>query len=155
MFARRTYRVWALSAAGWCIAFGALSLYWAAGGTLGVDQLAVSLQERADERETGFVAFVAATGIAKLVGAVVPLWLVLGAPSRSIRKLLLFLCWAGGALLALYGLTDVVTGSVRAARGTMENAIWYAVLWGPTWLLGGLLFLMTAWTSSAARKSPG
>jgi Protein of unknown function (DUF3995) len=153
MFARRTDRVWALSAAAWCVAFGALSLYWAAGGTLGVDQLAVSLQERADERETGFVALVAATGIAKVVGAIVPLWLLLGPPSRSIRRLLLFLCWAGGALLALYGLTDVVTGSIRAARGTMENAIWYAALWGPTWSLGGLLFLMTAWTFNAARKS--
>jgi hypothetical protein len=53
MFARRTYRVWALSAAAWCVAFGALSLYWAAGGSLGVDQLAVSLQERAAKRETG------------------------------------------------------------------------------------------------------
>jgi hypothetical protein len=53
--------------------FRVLSLYWAAGGTLGVDQLAVSLQERADERETGFVAIVAATGIAKLLGGIAPL----------------------------------------------------------------------------------
>jgi hypothetical protein len=65
------------------------------------------------------------------------------------------LSWVGEALLALYGLTDVATGSIRAARGTMENAIWYAALWGPTWLLGGLLFLMTAWTFTAARKSAG
>src|SRR5262245_13179452 len=56
MLARRAYRVWGLAAAAWCVAFGLLSLYWAAGGTLGVDQLAVSLQERADEREAGFVA---------------------------------------------------------------------------------------------------
>jgi hypothetical protein len=28
--------------------------------------------------------------------------------------------------LALYGLSDVVVGSIRAARGMMENAIWYA-----------------------------
>jgi Protein of unknown function (DUF3995) len=128
------------------VAFGILSLYWAAGGTLGVDQLSVSLQDRADERETGFVAIVAATGIAKLLGAIVPLWLVFRPPSRTARKVLLFLCWVGGVLLALYGLTDIVAGSIRAARGTMENAIWYATLWGPTWLLGGLLFLMTAWT---------
>jgi hypothetical protein len=121
MFARRAHRVWALSAAAWCVAFGALSLSWAAGGTLGVDQPAVSLQERADERETGFVALVAATGIAKLVGARVPLWLAFGPPSPAGRKLLLFLCWAGGALLAVYGLTDVVTGSIGAARGTMET----------------------------------
>jgi Protein of unknown function (DUF3995) len=128
------------------VAFGVLSLYWAAGGTLGANQLAVSLQERADERETGFVAIVATTGIAKLLGGIVPLWLAFRPHSRTVQKVLLFLCWAGGAVLALYGLTDVVTGSIRATQGTMENAIWYAVLWGPTWLLGGVLFLMTAWT---------
>jgi hypothetical protein len=37
----------------------------------------------------------------------------------------------------------------------MENAIWYAVLWGPTWLLGGVLFLMTAWRFDAERGQAG
>jgi hypothetical protein len=134
------------------VAFGILSLYWAAGGTLGVDQLSASLQERAHERQTGFVAIVAATGIAKLLGGIVPLWLVLRPHSRTVQKAVLFLCWAGGALLAFYGLTDVVTGSIHAAQGTMENAIWYAGLWGPVWLLGGVLFLMTAWTVAAEGK---
>jgi Protein of unknown function (DUF3995) len=110
------------------------------------------MQERADEREAGFVALVAATGIAKLMGAFVPLWLVFRPPAGTARKVLLFLCWAGGALLAVYGLADVVAGSIRAARGTMENAIWYAALWGPNWLLGGVLFLMTAWRFQAERK---
>lgn len=155
MFARRTYQAWGLAAAAWCVAFGVLSLYWAAGGTLGVDQLSVSLQERANERETGFVALVAATGIAKLLGAILPLWLVFRPPSRTIRKVLLYLCWAGGALLALYGLTDVVSGSIDAARGARENAIWYAVLWGPTWLLGGVLFLLTAWTFDIEPRRAG
>jgi hypothetical protein len=58
----------------------------------------------------------------------------------------------GRALLALYGLTDIVTGSIRADRGTVENAIWYAALWGPIWLLGGVLFLMTAWTFDASER---
>src|SRR5262249_1513334 len=153
MLARHTYRIWGLAAAAWCVAFGLLSLYWAAGGTLGVDQLAVSLQERADEREAGVVAIVAATGIAKLLGASVPLWLCFPPLARTLRKALLFLCWAGGTLLALYGLTDVVAGSIRAARGTMENSIWYAALWGPIWLLGGLLFLMTAWRFHSEREA--
>ena len=109
-----------------------------------MDQLAVSLQERAKERQAEFVALVTATGIAKLLGVIVPLWLVFRPLSRTARKVLLFLCWAGGALLAVYGPTDVVAGSIRATKGTMENAIWYAVLWGPIWLLGGVLFLMTA-----------
>ena len=117
--------------------------------------MAVSLQERADERETGFVAIVAATGIAKLFGAIVPLWLVFRPRPRMVRRVLLSLCWVGGALLALYGLTDIVAGSIRAGWGTMENAIWYAVLWGPTWLLGGVLFLMTAWTFDAERRRAG
>jgi hypothetical protein len=152
---RGTSQAWGLAAAVWCVAFGVLSLYWAAGGTLGVDQLSVSLQRRADERNAGFVVIVAATGIAKLLGAVVPLWLVFRHPSGTVRKALLSLCWVGEALLALYGLTDVVSGSVRAAWGTMENAIWYAVLWGPTWLLGGVLFLMTAWTFGTERRRTG
>jgi Protein of unknown function (DUF3995) len=155
MFARRTYQAWGLAAAAWCVVFGVLSLYWAAGGTFGVDQLSVSLQERADERETGFVALVAATGIAKLLGAILPLWLVFRPPFRTVRKVLLFFCWVGGALLALYGLSDVVSGSIDAARGTKENAIWYAVLWGPTWLLGGVLFLLTAWTFDIEPKRAG
>lgn len=90
--ARRTSGAWSIAAAAWCVAFGILSLFWAAGGTLGVGQLAVSLQERAEERETGFVAIVAATGIAKLLGAIVPLWIGFGAPSRTVRRVLLFLC---------------------------------------------------------------
>src|SRR6266545_1958277 len=101
MFARRRYQAWGVAAAAWCVAFGVLSLYWAAGGSLGVDQLSVSLQERADERETGFVALVAATGIAKLLGAIVPLWLVFRARSRTARKVLRFLCWAGGVLFLI------------------------------------------------------
>jgi hypothetical protein len=150
--AQRTSRAWGLAAGAWCVVFGVVSLYWAAGGTLGVDQLSASLQERAEEREAGFVALVAATGIAKLLGAIVPLWLVFGPSSRTVRKVLLVLCWAGGALLSLYGLTDIVTGSIRADRGTVENAIWYAALWGPIWLLGGVLFLMTAWTFDASER---
>jgi len=53
---------------------------------------------------------------------------------------MLFLCWAGGALFALYGLTDVVAGSVRAAKDTMENAIWYAVLSDQPGCLAGCCF---------------
>lgn len=154
MRSRRTSRLWGLAAAAWCIAFGILSLYWAAGGTLGVGQLAASLQKQADERDAGFVALVAATGVAKLLGAIVPLWLLFRPLSRTARRVLLLLCWAGGALLALYGLTDVVTASIRAARGTAENAIWYAALWGPIWLLGGLLFLLTAWRFRAEEQRP-
>jgi hypothetical protein len=43
MVAPRGYQAWSLAAAAWCVAFGVLSLYWAAGGTLGVNQLAASL----------------------------------------------------------------------------------------------------------------
>ncbi len=58
----RRLNPWSLAAAAWCVVFGLLSL-WAAGGTLGEGQLAVSLQERAEAREAGFVAIVAAMGI--------------------------------------------------------------------------------------------
>jgi hypothetical protein len=53
----------------------------------------------------------------------VPLWLVFRPSSGTVRKVLLFLCWACGGLLALYGLSDVIAGSIRSARGTMAAAV--------------------------------
>jgi Protein of unknown function (DUF3995) len=93
MVARPKYRFWALAAAAWCVAFGVLSLYWVAGGTLGVDQLAVSLQERADDRETGFVAILAATGVAKLMGAIVPFGLCSAIPPGRYAR---YCCFSAG-----------------------------------------------------------
>jgi hypothetical protein len=113
MVAPRRYQGWSLAAAAWCVAFGVLSLYWAVGGTLGVDQLAVSLQERADERETGFVAIVAATGIAKLLGAIVPLWLVFRPHSRTVGKVLLFSAGQAGRYWPYTG--SPISSSLRSA----------------------------------------
>ena len=155
MFARRTYRFWGLAAAAWCVAFGLLSLYWAAGGTLGVDQLAVSLQERAKERQAGFVALVTATGLAKLLGAIVPLWRSCSALSLRPRPRCCYSCaWRAGRSWPHTGL-PTSSQAPSARRGARwENAISYAVLWGPIWLLGGALFLMTAWRLHADQEPP-
>lgn len=144
---------WGVAAATWCVAFGLLSLYWAAGGNLGINQLSEGLQEEAADRDAGFIALVAATGIAKIAGALVPLGLVFGNRGPLVHRLLNVLTWLGGVFLTIYGLGDTIGGSVRAWNGSMENAIWYAVLWGPIWLLGGILFLLTAWTQRRERRA--
>jgi hypothetical protein len=97
------------------------------------------------------VVLVALTGVAKLLGALVPLALVFARGTRRWRKTLTILTWRGGILLTLYGLGDIVGGTVRTIQDSMDNAIWYATLWGPIWLLGGVLFLLTAWTSRSER----
>jgi hypothetical protein len=128
-----------------------LSLYWAAGGTLGLNQLGASLQKEASTLDTSFVILVALTGAAKLLGALVPLGLAFAWGGHRSRRTLAILTWAGGALLTQYGVGDIVGATVGAIRDTTEYAIWYATLWGPVWLLGGLLFLLTAWTSRSER----
>lgn len=140
----------ALEAAGglafvWALAFGALSFVWAAGGMIGVGQLSPTLQEQSELRETGFVAVLWITGVVKVVGGLVPLALTFGLWPGISRRLFVASTWLGGVLLTLYGLADILSGAVRAATDNDDNAIWYAVLWGPIWLVGGVLYLATAW----------
>jgi hypothetical protein len=142
------HRRFGLAAFGWSLAFGLISIYWAIGGDLGSNQLAPELQEQAKRRDTGFVAILWITGLLKIAGGLIPLSLSLSLWTAIPRKLLLILTWVGGILLALYGLGDIVGGTIRAAGGEGGNAIWYAVLWGPIWFLGGVLFLGTALTRS-------
>jgi hypothetical protein len=55
--------------------------------------------------------------------------------------------WATGVALALYGALGLINGGlaqVGAVQPVDANAArWYFVLWGPIWLLGGLLMLAT------------
>lgn len=75
----------------------------------------------------------------------VPILLGFGLLTAIPRRLLALLCWIGGGFCTLYGLGDMIGGLTRAVDGA-ENAIWYAVLWGPIWLLGGILYLGVAWS---------
>ena len=60
--------------------------------------------------------------------------------------------WAGGGLALLYGAASLVqhalmlTGVIAApARLGRIAARWHLLLWDPWWILGGVLFVATAW----------
>jgi len=52
----------------WSLAFGLLSLYWAAGGELGVSTLAQSIQDRTRDGDSGMRMLTAMAGLLKVAG---------------------------------------------------------------------------------------
>ncbi len=139
----------------WAAAFALLSAYWALGGMVGADKLSPALRDQAERRETAFVVTLWITTLIKVIGGLIPLCLTFDLWSSLPRRLLSSLTWLGGGFLTLYGLGDIASGAFRALNGNDDGAIWYAVLWGPIWLIGGILFLGTAWAyrHHANRKS--
>lgn len=140
----------AYSAAAWSFAFAAMSFYWAAGGTAGVDTLGNEIERLADERESGFIAEVWATGALKVLGGLLALALVQpgwGIPTRALR----IAAWAAGVLLTVYAAANFVqhglmeAGAVDTPEDLGSDAVtWHLALWDPWWLLGGILFLLAA-----------
>lgn len=141
----------AVGAFAWSLAFGLLSLYWAGGSTIGGSTLSASIRDLAEKRDPGFVATVWLTGVAKILGGFLPLALAFGRWRRTLRQLLVWSCIVGGVLLVLYGLGDMVRSALilagigrAGAEDEIRTAWWYLVLWGPVWVIGGILFGATA-----------
>jgi Protein of unknown function (DUF3995) len=141
----------AYAAAAWAFAFAAVSFYWAAGGEVALDTLAVEIERDARARDSATVALTWATGAVKVLGGLVALALVRPWGASIPRRLLLVLAMGAGAGLTLYGAAGLVekilmkTGAidVSASFGS-DRVIWYLLLWDPYWLLGGILFLLAA-----------
>lgn len=132
--------------------FGAISLYWAAGGTIGISTLAQTIQDRTHDQDAGFLLLIAVTGVLKIGAGLVALATIQPWRRHVPRRILLVLVWGIGVVYTLYGVAQfidkvlMVTGvrSVPEAMGD-DAVIWYLVLWEPFWMLGGVLFLLTAW----------
>lgn len=141
-------RAWTgCAAAARALAFAGLSFYWAAGGRLGLGTLALALRDKTLAREQGFVALLWFTGALKVLVALLAFALVRRRGTVLPRRVLLGAGWATGVALALYGALGLINGGlaqVGAVQPADANAArWYFVLWGPIWLLGGLLMLAT------------
>jgi len=150
----------AIAAFAWALLFGLVSMYWAAGGTIGESTLSRSIQDMAERREPAFVVTLWGTGIAKVIGGLVPMALAFGWWNGIPRRFLYVLCCTGGVLLLLYGLGDMtrailVMTEVIEVDSTVDRDIarWYLLLWGPVWLTGGIGFLATAWHYRRSRAS--
>lgn len=146
--------VWvAYGACAWAFLFAALSFYWALGGMAGVDT-AVSPQiaQLARAHAPGLLALLWVTALVKVLSGFVALALVQPWGSRFPHWLLLILAWGAGTLLFVHGGLFLGVGllalngaiSVNTPSTTLH---WYTFLWGPWWVLGGVLFLVAAWSS--------
>ena len=142
--------VWAGYAASvWAFMFAAPSFYWAAGGTAGLDTLSPGIL--AMTRDPWFVALVWATGLAKVAAGLLALALVRQWGRRIPRWILLVGAWGGGLLLLFHGGDFVLQGSLAlgglvdvSASAPWDVIRWYNFLWGPYFLLGGILFCAAA-----------
>ena len=140
----------AYAACGWAFLFAAPSFYWAAGGTAGMGALGPGIAAMA--RDPWFVALVWSTGGAKVLAGLLALALVRPWGRRVPRRVLLAGAWGGGGLLVFHGGDFVVQGAL-ALGGIVDvpepapwaTIRWYTFLWGPWFLVGGILFCAAAW----------
>ncbi|KZO01797.1 DUF3995 domain-containing protein [Pseudobacillus badius] len=132
----------------WCMAFAALTFYWASGGMLGVRSLGGVIYEKALSGDENFLSIVRLTGVVKMFGGFFLLLLLRDWP-ESMRKVLYYLSLAGGVCLFLYGLanfTTLILDCFAVLNLELEeySLKWRMLFWEPFWMLGGILFILSA-----------
>ncbi|MCC7363026.1 MAG: DUF3995 domain-containing protein [Dehalococcoidia bacterium] len=146
---------WPASAASlWAFGFAAMSFYWAAGGTFGLETLGEGMREDALARDPELIAMTWLTGVLKAIAGLLALALVQGWGRRFPHQLLLWSTLGAGLLFALYAIgngvqhTMMLTGAspIPDVLGTEAAVRWHLFFWDPFWLVGGLLFLAAAAT---------
>lgn len=151
----KSWSTWAAYAASaWAFVFAAPSFYWAAGGrgALG-STVSPDLVRLAQEQVPWFMAVLWITGAMKVFAGLVALALVRKWGIIFPGWILLTLAWGAGTLLAWHGGLFVGTGSLMLVGfmpGSASSALravirWYTFLWGPWFVLGGVLFMAAGW----------
>jgi hypothetical protein len=141
----------AQAACGVGLAYAAVSVYWALGGTWLLDTVAGTVAQQGRTGNPGIILAVWAAAVLKVIGAIVPL-AAAGVTSgqatiaarRRVRVRLL--AWLEAAILTIYGLVLTVTGllvqsgAIASAASADRRALaWHAYLWDPWFLLWGAL----------------
>ncbi|MEV0532003.1 DUF3995 domain-containing protein [Kitasatospora sp. NPDC050463] len=147
---------WGHAVAAWGLLFAAPSFVWATGGTFGArSTVAPSLVELARDRVPWFLAVLWVTGLLKVFGALIGVGLTRWRSLRISRFLVfcgggatVLLVWHGG-LFVLHGLL-VEAGAIAVEPDLAGLTRWYLYLWGPWFIVGGLLF--AAATTRYARR---
>jgi len=131
------------------LAYAAVSVYWAAGGTWLLSTVGDGLGKPG--RADGLIVVMAvwAAVVLKLVGAIIPVVAIGEAPGRAAaawKARLRLLTWVETVILVGYGLVLtgvgllVQAGVIAPAAGADHRALaWHAYLWDPWFLLWGLL----------------
>lgn len=144
---RRQPRLWAAyAAAATAFVFAAVSLYWALGGTAGLDTIGGQLTAGGRAHDPAILTLVWAAVVLKVVGGLLPLALVQQWGRLFPRWVLLSAAWAGAALLTSYGAVQVTAealvqlGVIKPAGPVDWPALrWHMLLWDPWFLIWGLL----------------
>lgn len=144
----------------WCLIFAAMSVYWLAGGTIGVSTLANIIQEYVRTGDPNFILTTWVTVVLKITGGLLALATFQRWGQMIPLRLLLTLLIAAGVLLTLYGVAGFVEKALMLS-GVIDipesmgrgPAWWYLVIWEPWWILGGVLFLLTAHATRRKRSA--
>ena len=143
----------AQAACGVGLAYAAVSVYWALGGTWLLDTVGGTLEQQGRTGNPGIIVAVCAAAVLKVIGAIVPLAAV-GVTSgqatiagrRPVRVRVRVLAWLDAAILTIYGLVLtaagllVQSGAIASAASADHRALaWHAYLWDPWFLLWGAL----------------
>ena len=129
--------------------FGGVSLYWAAGGTRGLDTLGGSIERLARSKTRQALALDAAVIVLKLAGAVLALALV--HPWTKGLRLLRIVAGLASVGLIAYGLIEISVGLLVETDVVRPHppVDWYALrwhleLWDPWFFLWGLSLALAA-----------
>jgi hypothetical protein len=149
------------------LAYAAISVYWALGGTWLLDTVAGTLEQQGRVGNPGILLAVWAAAALKIIGAIVPLaaaGLTPGQATASRRRQMRGLAWLEAAILTIYGLVLtgagllVQSGAIAPAASADHRALaWHAYLWDPWFLLWGVLVtaaLVRSREPRAARIAP-
>ncbi|GIP32168.1 DUF3995 domain-containing protein [Paenibacillus sp. J2TS4] len=143
-------RTWAVFAGAlWSFIFAGMSFYWAAGGMMGLESLGGQIYRLALERDPDFLPVVWLTGIVKVMGGVLLLFMLKKWHSRLWNKMIYYTAWIAGIVLLLYGAANFTTiGLAKLGWLHMELNIyaihWRLYFWEPFWMVGGVLYMMAS-----------
>lgn len=142
--------------------FAAVSLYWATGGTAGLDTLGGTIEERARAGDPVIMRANWAAVVLKILGGVLALALVQPWGRRLPRRVMLAAAWTGAAVLILYGTVQtagvalVALDVIQVTEPIEPTALrWRLFLWEPWFLLWGLLLAAAAWHATQATATSG
>ena len=131
------------------LAYAAMSVYWAVGGTWLLDTIGGTLEQQGRAGNPGIILAVWAAAVLKIIGAIVPLaaaGVTPGQATTAWMRQMRVLAWLEAAILMVYGLALtgagllVQSGAIAsAARADHRALAWHAYLWDPWFLLWGVL----------------
>jgi hypothetical protein len=141
-------KIYIYAGAIWCFGFALMSFYWAVGGMAGTKSLGGVIYQKILVREAGFIALVWVTGFFKLFGGMF-LLLLLKRWTLLINRIFYLLSLVGGIFIFLYGLANFIT-LLLSSIGLLSLQIDHYALkgrllfWEPFWMLGVVLFILSA-----------